>query len=76
MRSSGENSIIPSYRIKEGVLLVQSGPYGDFSWTTHRLEYSVEERKQRSYNGLKAFETERFTRKFYFGEKPTESDDN
>ena len=65
--------IIPSYRIKEGVLLVQSGPYGDLSWRTHRAEYSSEERKQRPYKGSKAFESERFERNFYFGENPTES---
>jgi hypothetical protein len=59
--------ILPAYRLREGVLLVTSGPYSDFSVRTHRVEYRGEERVQRPYPGIEAFKQVRFTRDFSFG---------
>jgi hypothetical protein len=59
--------LIPSFRIREGVLLVQAGPYMDLSWKTYRAEYRGEERVDRPYPGLQDFESVRFKRDFWFG---------
>lgn len=62
--------LLPSYRIKEGVLLVTSGPYMDLSNRTHRVEYRGHERTLRPYPGIDAFKSVRFTRDYYFGDPP------
>lgn len=62
--------ILPTYRLKEGVLLVTSGPYMDLSVRTHRVEYRGNERTARPYPGLDEFKTVRFTRDHYFGYPP------
>jgi hypothetical protein len=57
-----------SFRIKEGVLLVEVGPFMDLSWRTHRGEYQSEERKEMPYPGLKKFMEIRSMRDFSYGE--------
>jgi hypothetical protein len=59
--------ILPAYRLREGVLLVTSGPYSNFSIKTHRVEYRGDERTLRPYPGIDAFKTARFGRDFFFG---------
>jgi hypothetical protein len=41
--------------MKEGALLVESGPFEDFSFKIYRLEYTKEERKDIPYPGLVKF---------------------
>ena len=62
--------LLPSYRLKEGVLLVTSGPHMDLSNRTHRVEYRGDERTRRPYRGLEEFNVDRFTRDCYFGDPP------
>lgn len=61
---------LPSYRLKEGVLLVQAGPYMDLTYKTYRVEYRTDERSDLPYPGLEKFTEVRFKRDVYFGEKP------
>ena len=63
-----------SYRLKEGCLLAQSGPYGDFSFRMHRLEYKGEERIRMPYPRLEKFKKLRETRDLNFG-KGVSADD-
>jgi hypothetical protein len=63
-------SLMRGYRIKEGVLLVQAGPYSDFSWRTYRVEYRGPERTLTPYPGLKGFRDARYSRDMWLSEKP------
>ena len=56
-----------SFRLDEGLLVVQSGPYMDMSWRTHRVEYRGEERVRIPYSGLKEFKRIRSERNLCFG---------
>jgi len=53
-----------SYRLKEGMLLVDSGPYRGLNFITHRVEYRPQDFEGRSlpYAGLDDFATTRFRR--------------
>jgi len=64
--------LVPSFRIREGVLLVQGGPYMDMSFRTYRLEYRGPERVLRPYPGLENFGSVRYVRDLSFGEDPSE----
>ena len=59
--------IDPSFRLKEGSLVVESGPYMDTSWRTHRVEYRGEERVNIPYPGLEQFKKIRERRNISFG---------
>jgi len=61
-------SISPSFRLKEGSLLVSSGPYMDLTVVTMRVEYRNEERTEYPYPGLEKFMTLRKSRDKHFGE--------
>jgi len=56
-----------SYRINEGVLLIESGPDLSMSWTTVRLEYATKDEKIILYPGLKKFMETRQERGYCFG---------
>lgn len=60
--------ILPSFRIKEGLLLVTYGPCSDFSFKTVRTEYRGDERTKIPYPGLEEFKIIRETRDFHFNE--------
>jgi hypothetical protein len=63
--------ILPAFRMREGALLVQGGPYMDLSTRTYRVEYHGAERTNHPYPGIEAFEKKvRFTRDYCFGEEP------
>lgn len=62
--------VLRSYRIREGVLLIDSGPYMDMTVCTHRVEYRGTERIDQPYRGLAAFRQDRFGRDYCFGEPP------
>lgn len=59
--------LMRSYRINEGVVLIEGGPYMDLSMKTYRVEYRGAERTDRPYPGLDAFKAVRFERDFCFG---------
>lgn len=59
--------LFPSFRITEGLLLVEVGPFMDFSWRTYRVEYRGEERKDKPYPGWKKFLEVRDSRDISFG---------
>lgn len=61
------DGLMPSYRSKEGVVLIQSGPLMDFSYKTYRVEYQGEERVAHPYPGLAQFEIDRESRDIHFG---------
>jgi len=62
------SELMRSYRLKEGVLMIQSGPDASFNFHTYRVEYSGRERTQSPYPGLDEFKKVRFTRDVHFGE--------
>ena len=66
-------TLLPSYRISEGVALLEAGPYSDMTFTKHRPEYTMEERRVRPYPGLAAFRTSRFKRALHFGRAEDET---
>ena len=55
-----------SFRTKEGLVLITSGPGMDFKWTTVRLEYSTKDPEQLKYKGLRDFMTSREST-YHFG---------
>lgn len=60
-------SLVSGFRIKEGVLLVEIGPFMDFSWKTFRTEYREGERTINPYPGLREFMKIRENRDFPWG---------
>lgn len=60
-------AIDPGFRMREGVLLVQSGPFMDLSYRTYRAEYEVHERVMQPYPGLENFKSQRFSRDVVLG---------
>ncbi len=66
--------INPSFRLKEGVLIVESGPYYPFTWRKHRVEYRNEERTNIPYPDLKEFKKIRANRDYHFGVGESDED--
>jgi len=60
--------ILPTYRLNEGVLLVESGPTLELKFVTYRVEYRGDERTLYPYSGLDQFKTDRVSRDVHFGE--------
>lgn len=60
-------NISASFRIKEGVLLVSSGPHTDFSFKTTRAEYLSYDDEDFVYHGLKHFMKVREERDHHYG---------
>jgi hypothetical protein len=58
----------PSFRIKEGVLVVESGMYMDLTYHSLRAEYRNDERGEMPYPGLEEFKETRVTRDHHMGE--------
>lgn len=59
--------LLPDFRLKEGLLVVTSGPYMDLSFRTHKVRYTGNQRSGVPYKGLEQFKRERADRDFYFG---------
>jgi len=56
-------NIDKSYRLKEGLLIIEAGPFMDLSYRQYRVEYSKEEKKiDIPYPGIDQFMSVRFTR--------------
>jgi hypothetical protein len=60
-------NLFPPFRLREGVLLITSGPDTDLEYHTYRAEYRGAERRGRPYPGLEAFKAAREQRDFRFG---------
>jgi hypothetical protein len=62
--------LLPTFRLSEGYLLVESGPHlPDASWRTFTVHYSKEAKAEPTpYPGLEAFKHARFTRDRWFGD--------
>jgi hypothetical protein len=65
-------TVLSSYRVQDGVILIDSGPYMDMTTRTHRVEYRGDERTPRPYPGLERFKTVRLLRDLSFA--PASSD--
>ncbi len=65
----------PTFRMEEGIVLTQSGPYLD-GWRYHRVQYRGAERTLQPYPGLEKFKIERGTRDMNFGEGTSIDDPN
>ncbi|WP_338498084.1 HNH endonuclease [Delftia tsuruhatensis] len=59
--------LLPAFRLTEGVLLLEGGPYSSFEFRIYRLEYSQPERIEEPYPGLAEFKSARFSRSLHFG---------
>lgn len=63
--------ISPTFRLKEGIIIVESGPYIDISlgmsWRKHRVEYRGKEKSLNPYPGLEKFKKVRVHRDYSFG---------
>lgn len=66
--------IDPSFRLREGLILAESGPYLDLTFRQHRLEYRGKERTTYPYRGLDKFKQDRKGRDLHFGEGTSEAD--
>lgn len=60
--------ISPMFRLREGLILVESGLYIDMTFKQHRLEYRGEECVLYPYPGLNQFKKDRKNRDLHFGE--------
>ncbi len=60
--------LLQSFRLNDGVLLIETGPSMDMTWTTIRLEYKSEERTELPYPGLRKFMEIRKSRNYSYGE--------
>jgi len=58
----------PMFRLNEGAVIAQSGPYMNLEFIQHRAEYRNDERMPQLYKGLDHFLVERKNREGHFGE--------
>ena len=56
-----------TFRLKEGIILVESGPTSTLSFDLFRPRYHVDERTLRPYPGLEQFKIARQKRDVHFG---------
>ncbi len=66
--------IDPIFRLKEGLVIVESGPYMDMSWRQHKVMYRGKERTRIPYPGLNEFKKIRNNRDYSFGIGTSEDD--
>ena len=66
-------TLYPSFRINEGVLLIESGPDFNFQWTTARIEYPDVRMEEISYKGLRHLMEDRVNWNYHFGNGINES---
>ncbi|QUW20727.1 hypothetical protein JSQ81_12960 [Sporosarcina sp. Marseille-Q4063] len=59
--------ILSDFRLEEGILVITSGPYMDFSLRTHKVRYAGDQRTGIPYKDLSTFKKERIDRDFSFG---------
>ena len=66
--------IDPVFRLNEGLLIIESGPYMSQSWRQHKVMYRGEERIRIPYPGLEEFKKIRNNRDYAFGIGKSEND--
>ncbi len=66
--------IDPIFRLNEGLLIVESGPYMNMSWRQHKAIYRGNERIEFPYPGLSEFKKIRKDRDYNFGIGISEDD--
>lgn len=66
--------IDPVFRLDEGLLIVESGPYMSQSWRQHKVMYRGEERIRIPYPGIEEFKKIRNNRDYAFGIGTSEDD--
>jgi hypothetical protein len=66
-------TVLPSFRMAEGVLLIETGPDMNFSWTTVRLEYPSNDFAEIRYQGLRHLMEDRSNWSYHFGNGISES---
>lgn len=59
--------LLSDFWMKEGILVISSGPYMDFTIRTHKVRYIGDQRNGMPYKGLEYFKKERANRDFNFG---------
>lgn len=59
--------IDPFFRLTEGVILIEGGPYINLSYKYYRVEYRDAERMDIPYLGLQQFKIDRESRDIHFG---------
>ena len=59
--------ILSDFRLAEGLLVITSGPYMDFSFRTHKVRYTGDQRTGIPYKNLGTFKEERVDRDYSFG---------
>lgn len=65
-----------SFRLEEGLLIIEMGPFIDMEYKSYRTEYKLAERIKKPYPGLEEFKRIRTTRDFCRGVGINESDPN
>jgi hypothetical protein len=65
-------TINPSFRLAEGLLLIETGPNMQLRWTTVRLEYPTNDFTQNRYKGLRHLMEDRSNWNYHFGEGVSE----
>ncbi len=51
--------LMPDYRLKEGLVVITSGPFADLTWTTYKPQYAMGTTPDGAYPGLTAFLADR-----------------
>ncbi|MCT6930520.1 MAG: hypothetical protein M3Z89_20935 [Lysinibacillus fusiformis] len=59
--------LLSDFRLKEGLLVITTGPFMDFSYSTLRVRYTGDQRTGIPYSNLNRFKIERQNRDHYFG---------
>jgi len=65
-------TVYPSFRLAEGLLLIETGPNMQLKWTTVRLEYPSNDFAQNHYKGLRHLMEDRSNWSYHFGEGVSE----
>lgn len=66
--------VSPAFRLREGLILAESGPYMDMTSPLRHLEYQGKERVLLPYPGLDKFKKDRKKRDLHFGESISADD--
>lgn len=59
--------ILSNFRLEEGLLVITSGPFMDFSFRTYKVRYTGDQRTGVPYKDLNHFKQERINRDYSFG---------
>ncbi|NUQ72665.1 MAG: hypothetical protein HUU21_03840 [Polyangiaceae bacterium] len=69
-------SILPNYRLEEGLVVITAGAFGDLSYMTYRPRYAPGTKPSAAYEGLNKFLIARDYRDINFGSGPDPEDPN